>query len=94
MNSWLAIAAVQNKQQVGEFCRTRLLDPGEAEAIVLAQEIGAGKILLDDQRAVACARELGLAVTRTPLIYSEARLRGWIRVYAQSWTTCARRDSG
>src|ERR1017187_8057599 len=49
-----------------------------AEALILAQECQAERLLLDDQRAVGYARELGLNVTRTPVIYSEAKLRGWI----------------
>lgn len=54
------------------------LDAGEAEAIVLAQECGAEQLLMDDQRGVRYARALGLFVNRTPLIYGEAKLRGWI----------------
>ena len=41
------------------------LDPGEAEAIALAQEIHADAILVDDRDGARFAREQGLFVTGT-----------------------------
>lgn len=78
LNDWLVIGSIQNRQRVKEICEVGLLDLGEAEAIVLAQECRADQLLMDDQRGVSCARASGLTVTRTPLIYAEAKLRGWI----------------
>jgi hypothetical protein len=78
LDDWIAIKAVPNRRKIEELCGTACLDIGEAEAIILAQESQAERLLLDDQRAVGCARELGLNVTRTPVIYAEAKLRGWI----------------
>jgi predicted nucleic acid-binding protein len=76
VGGWLSVRAVQNQQHVKEVCNVGILDLGEAEAIIFAQESEAVQVLLDDQRAVRYAR--GLAVIRTPLIYGEAKLRGWI----------------
>jgi len=78
LQSWLSMGTVRDHHRVSEIARTSFLDPGEAEAIVLAQEADVSRILLDDQAAVTCARKLGLDVTRTPLIYGEARLRNWV----------------
>ena len=78
MGEWLSVKTVQDRQRVEEVYKAGLLDLGETEAIVLAQESKADQLLLDDRRAVSYARELGLTVTRTPLIYAEAKLRGWI----------------
>jgi predicted nucleic acid-binding protein len=78
LDNWIVIKAVQNRQGLEEICETASLDIGEVEAIMLAQECQAERLLLDDQRAVDYARGRGLLVTRTPVIYAEAKLRGWI----------------
>ena len=78
LGEWIRVESVKNQPEVEEVCRAGRLDLGEAEAIVLTQELGAERLLLDDQRAVSQARRLGLTVTRTPVIYGEAKLRGWI----------------
>jgi len=43
----------------------RELGPGEAEAIVLAKELGADLVLVDDERAREIARSLGLRIAGT-----------------------------
>jgi predicted nucleic acid-binding protein len=78
LDDWITVRAVRNRRSVEDLCQTAQLDIGEAEAIILAQECRAERLLLDDQRAVGYARHCGLNVTRTPVIYSEANLRGWI----------------
>ena len=93
LDNWIVIKAVQNRQGLEEICETAGLDIGESEAITLAQECQAERILLDDQRAVDYARDRGLLVTRTPVIYSEANLRGWVPSVRESWMPCARRAS-
>jgi predicted nucleic acid-binding protein len=40
-----------------------LLDPGEREAILLAQELNANLLLLDDMKARRAATERGLIIT-------------------------------
>ena len=54
------------------------LDIGEAEAIVLAQELGQRIVFLDDRSAVNVARSFGLEVVRTPALYVTAKNRGLI----------------
>jgi predicted nucleic acid-binding protein len=66
LDDWIVVKAVRSRGYL------------EAEAIVLAQECEAARLLLDDRRAVSYARALGLNVTRTPVVYAEAKLRGWI----------------
>jgi predicted nucleic acid-binding protein len=78
LGDWIVVTAVRNRRRIEEACEAGCLDIGEAEAIVLAQECQAETLLLDDQRAVCYARDLGLNVTRTPVVYSEAKLRGWV----------------
>jgi len=55
------------------------LGPGEAEAIVLAREMRADRIVLDDQDARRFARRLGLVPIGTLGILLAARLRGEIQ---------------
>ena len=52
LDDWIVIKAVQNGRRIEEVCETACLDIGEAEAIILAQECQAERLLLDDQRAV------------------------------------------
>src|SRR6266516_2693994 len=54
------------------------LDPGEREAIVLAQELGAGAFLTDDLEGRAEAIQRGIAVTGTLGILERAALRALI----------------
>jgi predicted nucleic acid-binding protein len=78
LGDWLSVRIIQDMRQVAEVSRAGRLHAGESEAIVLAQECHADRLLLDDQRGVRYARGVGIAVTRTPVIYGEAKLRGWI----------------
>ena len=54
------------------------LDPGEAEAIVLAQEIGARWLIVDNREPRVLARRLGLSVVGTAGLLVEAKKRGLI----------------
>lgn len=54
------------------------LDRGEAEAIVLAQELGADLVIIDERLARKHARRLGLKLTGTLGILLEAKKRGYI----------------
>lgn len=58
---WLTVQAVTDRKAVLEL--TALLDPGEAEAIALAKEIGGQTaVLLDDRAARRAAQRLRLRV--------------------------------
>lgn len=51
------------------------LHAGETQAILLAEQLQANALLMDDGDAVATARRLGLNVIRTPGIYRLAKER-------------------
>ncbi|MBI5303457.1 MAG: DUF3368 domain-containing protein [Chloroflexi bacterium] len=54
------------------------LDRGEAEAIVLAQELGADLVIIDERIARKHARRLGLKLTGTLGVLLEAKEHGFI----------------
>lgn len=54
------------------------LDPGEREAIALAQSVGASLVLLDEKKGRQAARDLGLVVTGTLGILDLAARRGLV----------------
>ena len=55
-----------------------ILDPGEREAILLAQEISADLLLIDDRQARQVASEFGLAITGTVGVLDQAARAGLI----------------
>ncbi|MFN0077357.1 MAG: DUF3368 domain-containing protein [Prosthecobacter sp.] len=58
---WIVRKPVGNRAMVDAM--SELLDPGEREAIVLAQEIDADALLMDESIGRAAAMHLGLKVT-------------------------------
>lgn len=60
-DGWLKVKPIENAAFVQVLARE--LDRGEAEAIVLAIEMGAGRILLDEREARRVAKALQLPVT-------------------------------
>jgi len=54
------------------------LGPGEAEAITLAVEISAGRLILDDQRARRIATSLQVPITGTVGIALRAKQQGFL----------------
>jgi predicted nucleic acid-binding protein len=63
---WLKIQPIS--QSVDAIAN--LLDPGETEAILLAQELNADLLILDDMKARRIAQDRGLAITGILGIYS------------------------
>ena len=57
---WLRVANVQNPAQVGKF--SQLVDAGEAEAIELALELHADRLLIDERKGRKLALQEGVAV--------------------------------
>lgn len=54
------------------------LDPGEQEAIALAQSLGASLVLLDEKRGRQMAQDLGFVVTGTLGVLDLAARRGLV----------------
>lgn len=60
---WIIVQEVEDKSRV-DYLLTQL-DLGEAEAIILAQEVQAGLVLVDERKARAIAQRLNLEVVGT-----------------------------
>lgn len=73
---WIKILDIQDKQAVKYFLD---LDSGEAEAIVLAAEVGADLILLDEKLGRFHAKHAGLKVTGTIGILIKAKKQGLVK---------------
>jgi predicted nucleic acid-binding protein len=74
--SWARIVAAQNQEEV-RYLREQL-DAGEAEAIVIAGELGADVLLVDEKRGRRIAANRGLEVTGLLGVPAEAKARGLI----------------
>jgi uncharacterized protein len=59
--SWIRVQKVMDQSQVAEFRRT--VDAGEAEALALALEVSAKRVLMDDAAGRSIALDLGLTIT-------------------------------
>jgi len=73
---WLTVAAPKDHDRVRELCAD--LDPGEAEAIVLATEFHADLLLVDERRGRRIAAALGLTVTGLLGVLADAKKAGFI----------------
>ena len=73
---WLTVAVANDQARVSVLCEE--LDPGEAEAIVLATECHADLLLVDERRGRRIATRLGLTVTGLLGVLAEAKKAGLI----------------
>jgi uncharacterized protein len=76
---WIVQQAPANQQGVAQLLSSGL-DQGESEAIVLATELSAGLLILDESRARVVARQRGLPVTGTLGVLIAAKNGGMIAV--------------
>ena len=74
--SWIRVVAAQNQNEVAVL--REQLDPGEAEAIVVAAELEAELLLVDEKRGRRIAIDRGLEVTGLLGVLAEAKARGLI----------------
>jgi predicted nucleic acid-binding protein len=72
----MRVVAAQDRKQLAEL--RRQLDPGEAEAIIVAVELRASLILIDEQRGRRVAAERGLGYMGLLGVLAEAKGRGLI----------------
>lgn len=73
---WLQITSARDLSTVRELLTE--LDPGEAEAIVVAIEQGADLLLMDERKGRRIATARGLQVTGLLGVLAEAKRRGLI----------------
>ena len=74
--SWTRVVAAQDQDDVAAL--RNHLDPGAAEAIVVATELNAELILIDEKRGRRIAIDRGLEVTGLLGVLAEAKTRGVI----------------
>src|SRR5207253_292954 len=75
--SWLQIVSVSTPQPEGSLAD---LDRGERDAILLALQLKADLVLMDERDGVDEARRLGLVVTGTLGVLDRAAERGLIEL--------------
>lgn len=74
--SWVRVVAAEDQNEVATL--REQLDPGEAEAIVVAGELNAGLLLVDEKRGRHIAIDRGLEVIGLLGVLAEAKARGLI----------------
>lgn len=72
---WIQTTAVVNQQLIQAFSG---LGPGEAEVLALAQERGAGLVIIDEARGRRHAQRLGLPLTGTLGVLMLAKEQGLV----------------
>jgi predicted nucleic acid-binding protein len=73
---WIHIQEIADKNSVKFF---NDLDAGEAEAIVLAKEIGAELVIIDEKLGRFFAKQAGLKITGTIGVLIKAKKSGFIK---------------
>jgi predicted nucleic acid-binding protein len=73
---WATVVAAEDQREVAVL--REQLDPGEAEAIVVAGELAAELLLVDEKRGRRIAIGRGLEVTGLLGVLAEAKARGLI----------------
>jgi hypothetical protein len=73
---WLGVTPVESRGKVASLASE--LDAGESEAVVLAGELRADLLLIDEKLGRRKAMELGLQVTGLLGVLAEAKSRGLI----------------
>lgn len=71
---WIRVCAIKERQRAEEL--RRFLGKGESEAIILAHEVSASLVLLDDHKARTLAQQEGLTVVGTLGVLKDLRERG------------------
>nr|WP_174763867.1 DUF3368 domain-containing protein [Anabaena sp. UHCC 0253] len=75
---WITVLSIRNSQQVSILQSETNLDLGECAAIILAEELGADRVLIDEWAARKVAKSRHLPVTGTVGILLIAKHQGLI----------------
>jgi predicted nucleic acid-binding protein len=75
---WIHVRQLVKPQRSGPLMKQEGIHAGEAEAILLAQDVNADTLLMYDRSGVGCARSAALHVVRTAGIYMLAKDDGLI----------------
>lgn len=73
---WIELRSIQG--QIYKQFLLGQLDAGEAETIILAQEIQADFVVIDENRGYRLAQQVGLPVVRTLSLLLRAKEKGFI----------------
>ena len=76
--SWIEIRQASNSSMVNTLQEQQDLDTGDAEAIILALELGAERLLMDERLSRQAAIEIGLPITGMLGILVAAKIEGLI----------------
>ncbi|MBS3028218.1 MAG: DUF3368 domain-containing protein [Dolichospermum sp. DET50] len=76
--NWIEVLSIRNSQQVSILQSETNLDLGECAAIILAEELGADRVLIDEWAARKVAKSRHLPVTGTVGILLIAKHQGLI----------------
>lgn len=76
--TWIEVLSIRNSQQISILQSETNLDLGECAAIILAEELGADRVLIDEWAARKVAKSRHLPVTGTVGILLIAKHQGLI----------------
>lgn len=76
--NWIEVLSIRNSQQISILQSETNLDLGECAAIILAEELGADRVLIDEWAARKVAKSRHLPVTGTVGILLIAKHQGLI----------------
>lgn len=76
-NAWIEVRQISDETHFKKLTST--LDPGEAEAIVLAIELKADALLIDEKKGRRIAQEYGITITGLLGVLIEAKAENLIK---------------